>query len=214
MRSFWSEPFLWIHLAGLAALPLFLELCWLGLAVGDPLLPVWLEVILVAGIGIAPVLWMQLSRPFNIFSVLALALKPEQLTLEQRRILSLFKKPANQLIAGGAAIFMLWVLWQIYQAAPIATVVAPFPASWRLAGLLLAGLMFLASNLFLQVPLAALEVLFTSEAQFAATEPYPVERITQDFTIPGWQVNQILPLMTTDTRVAPVSLPSVPSDQG
>ena len=32
-----SEPFLWIHLAGLAALPIFLQIAWIGLAVGDPL---------------------------------------------------------------------------------------------------------------------------------------------------------------------------------
>jgi len=51
MRSFWTEPFLWIHLAGIAALPLALELVWLGLAVGDPILPVWLELVLVIATG-------------------------------------------------------------------------------------------------------------------------------------------------------------------
>ncbi|MBW4576794.1 MAG: low-complexity tail membrane protein [Aphanothece sp. CMT-3BRIN-NPC111] len=198
MRSFWSEPFLWIHLAGLAALPLFLELCWVGLAVGDPLLPVWLELVLVASVGIAPILWMQLIRPFDIFSILALAIKPEQLTPKQRRILSLFNTPANRFVAICAAVFMLWVLWQIYRAAPVAASVAFFPPGWRLAGLLLAGWAFLASNLFLQVPVAVLRVLLTSEAVFAKTEPYPVERIPQDFTMPGWQVNQILPLVTTE----------------
>jgi hypothetical protein len=198
MRSFWSEPFLWIHLAGLAAFPLFLELCWIGLGVGDPLLPVWLEVALIASVGIIPVLWMQFSRPFNIFSILAVAIKPEKLSLDQRRILSLLKSPVHQLIASGGAVFMFWVLWQIYQAAPIATGIAPFPSSWRLAGLLLAGFAFLASNLFLQVPLAVFQVLFTSEAQFAATAAYPVEKIAQDFTIPGWQVDKILPLEITN----------------
>jgi hypothetical protein len=101
MRSFWTEPFLWIHLAGIAALPLALELVWLGLAVGDPILPVWLELLLVAAVGIVPVLWMQLTRPFDIFSILVLAMKPEQLTQEQRRLLSLFKtknNPASQLL--------------------------------------------------------------------------------------------------------------------
>src|SRR4028118_1567963 len=98
MRSFWTEPFLWIHLAGLAAVPLALEFVWLGLAVGDPILPVWMELLLIAVVGIAPVLWMQLIRPFDIFSILVLALKPEQLTVEQRRILSLFKTKNNPVL--------------------------------------------------------------------------------------------------------------------
>jgi hypothetical protein len=120
MRSFWTEPFLWIHLAGIAALPLALELVWLGLAVGDPILPVWLELLLLAAVGILPVLWMQLTRPFDIFSLLVLAMKPEQLTQQQRRILSLFKTKANPLLTIAGAVFMLWVLWQIYRVAPVA----------------------------------------------------------------------------------------------
>ena len=71
MRSFGSEPFLWIHLSGVAALPIFLGLCLLGLAVSSPLLPVWLEMFLVAVAGIVPVLWMQRFRPFYIFSILS-----------------------------------------------------------------------------------------------------------------------------------------------
>lgn len=197
MRSFWTEPFLWIHLAGLAAVPLALEFVWLGLAVGDPILPVWLELLFVAVVGIAPVLWMQLIRPFDIFSILVLALKPEQLTIEQRRILSLFKAKNNPVINIIAGVFMLWVLWQIYRVAPIAAAVAPFSPGWRVVGLLWAGLAFLGSNLFLQVPLSVLQVLFTSEKEFAAIEPYPVEKMSQDFTIPGLKVNKILPIVVT-----------------
>ena len=37
MRSFRSEPFLWIHLAGIAVAPLGLLVVWLALAIGDPL---------------------------------------------------------------------------------------------------------------------------------------------------------------------------------
>ncbi|MEW5855821.1 MAG: low-complexity tail membrane protein [Cyanobacteriota bacterium] len=199
MRSFWLEPFLWIHLAGLATVPIWLELCWLGLAVGDPVLPVWLELFLVATVGIAPVLWMQLSRPFNIFSILAVALKPSQLTLNQRRLLSQFKSPANQLVAVLAAGFMLWVLWLIYQAAPLAATVTPLPPEWRFAGLLVAALAFLASNLFLQIPLSVARVLLTNEAAFSATQPCSAEEIPQQFTIPGLQVNQILPPEISET---------------
>lgn len=194
MRSFWNEPFLWIHFAGLAALPLSLEFVWLGLSVGDPMLPVWLEVLLVAAVGIVPVVWMQLTRPFDIFSILILALKPDKLTVEQRRLLNLFKTKTNKLLTIAAAVFMVWVLWQIYKMAPVATAVAPLSSGWHLAGLFGAAVVFLVSNLFLQVPLSVAQVLLTSEAEFAATEPYSLEKIPQDFTIPGIKVNQILPI--------------------
>ena len=202
MRSSWSEPFLWIHLAGLAVVPLLLLLCWLCLAVGDPQLPVWVEFLLVAGIGIAPILWMQLIRPFYIFSILVLAVKPNQLTEDQQRLLSLFKTPIHQWLASFGAILMLAVLWQIYQVAPMATIVG-FPLTSRSLGLLLAGLAFLASNLFLQVPLSVLLVLLTNETKLAVTEPFPVVRIFQDFTVPGWLVNQILPI--ADKKLAVVN---------
>ena len=208
MRSFWTEPFLWIHLAGLAALPLALELVWLGLAVGDPTLPVWLELLLVGAVGIVPVLWMQLTNPFDIFSILVLAIKPEQLTQEQRRLLSLFKTKTNPVVTIAAAVFMLWVLWQIYRVAPVAAAVAPFAPRWRIAGLLVAALAFLGSNLFLQVPLSVAQVLLASESEFAATEPYPVEKLPQDFTIPGIRVNKILPAVATESPVSTLQVSS------
>ncbi len=201
MRSFWTEPFLWIHLTGLAALPITLELVWLGLAVGDPLLPVWLEILFVAALGIVPVLWMQLTRPFDIFSLLVLALKPDQLTEQQRRLLSLFKLKTNPVLTIAGSVFMIWILWQIYRVAPMAATVAPFAPGWRIAGLLWAGLAFLLSNLFLQVPLSVAQVLLTGESEFAATEPYSVEKISQDFTLPGVRVNKILPLAATESAM-------------
>lgn len=202
MRSFWTEPFLWIHLAGLAALPITLELVWLGLAVGDPVLPVWLEFFFVGVMGIGPVLWMQLTRPFDIFSILVVALNPAQLTEQQRCLLQLFKTKTNRgfTIAGG--IFMLWLLWQIYRVAPIAAAVSPLGSGWRLVGLLGAAFAFFASNLFLQVPLAVAQVLLARDSEFATTEPYPVEDVHKDFTMPGIKVNQILPIKIIDSAVA------------
>ncbi|NEO32343.1 MAG: low-complexity tail membrane protein [Symploca sp. SIO3C6] len=202
MRSFWKEPLLWIHLAGLAALPLALEVVWLGLAIGDPIVPVPMELMLVAAIGVLPVLWMQLTRPFDIFSILVIAIKPEKLTQEQRSILSLFKTKANPVLTIAAGVLMLWVLWQIYRVAPLAATVTHLAPGWRLVGLLGAGLAFGVSNLFLQVPLSVGQVLFTSESAFAATEPYPLEQIRQDFTIPGLQVNQILPFTELESANA------------
>jgi hypothetical protein len=205
MRSFWSEPFLWIHLAGLAAVPLCLALCWLGLGVGEAVLPVWLEMLLVAIAGIIPILWMQLARPFNIFSILVVALKPEQLTTQQRQILSLFKRPFNKVLALLAPILLFWVLWQVYRAVPLATSMAQFAPQWHLAGLLLAAIAFLLSNLFLQVPLSVCGVLVTSDSTFSQTEAYPIEKIHRDFTIPGFQVNGIWPF---------ASVPTAPDSQG
>jgi hypothetical protein len=145
---------------------------------------------------------MQLFRPFYIFSFLVVSLKPEQLTTEQRRILSLFKTQVNQVLAAIASVFLLWVLWQIYCLAPVAASVTPLPPGGRLAGLLLAGLAFLSSNLFVQIPVSVARSLLISEAQFSATEPYPLEKISGEFAIPGWWVNQILPPMATTTTAS------------
>lgn len=213
MRSFWTEPFLWLHLAGLAAVPLTLELVWLGLAVGDPILPVWLEFFLVATVGIVPIIWMQFTRPFDIFSLLALAMKPENLTEPQRRLLSLFRAKTNKILTVIAAIFLLWVLWQIYRVAPVAAAVTPLAPRWRIVGLLWAGLAFLGSHLFLQVPLSVVQVLWTSEAEFAATAPYPVEKISQDFTMPGIRVNKILPLAESESGTTTPSSSELSSPQ-
>lgn len=193
MRSFRSEPILWIHLAGLATLPIFLEICWLGLAVGQGVLPVWLEFISIAAIGVVPVLWVQLQRPFSIFAVVGIAQKPEQLDEQQRKIISLINTPANRLLAVLVAIFLIAVLWQLYQFAPVAATVVKFSPSWRWVGLVIAALAFLASNVFLQIPVSVAKVFVTSETKFAATKAYPLERIPLDFTIVGLQVNQILP---------------------
>lgn len=190
-QAFWSDPFLWIHLAGVAALPIFLAICLLGLAVGSPILPVWLEVGLVGALGILPVVWMQMTRPFYIFSILLIAIQPEKLTEQQRRILSGFKTKGHQILTVVSPLLLLFLLGKVYQIAPLAADVAPFPPSWRIAGLLLATAAYAGCNLFLQVPVSVLGVLFTEEEQFLARDPLSVEQIRQDFTRIGWPVKQI-----------------------
>ena len=198
---------MWIHLSGAAALPIFLGLCLLGLAVGSPLLPVWLEMFLVAVAGIVPVLWMQWFRPFYIFSILVVAVKPQNLTSLQHRILTRFKTKLNQGIALFVAVLLTVILWQLYRLAPLAASVAPFPPSWRWAGLLLAASAFLASNLFLQVSASVMTVLLTPESEFSATKPHVVEKIRQDFTIAPWQVDRLLPAWAAETT-ATVAAPA------
>ncbi|MDZ8051524.1 MAG: low-complexity tail membrane protein [Aulosira sp. ZfuVER01] len=193
MSSFRSEPILWIHVAGLATLPIFLFLCLFFLSIGEPLLPVWMELFLVAAIGVLPLLWMQFRRPFYIFAILGVALKPENLTEQQRKILCLINTNLNRVLTVLAAILLLGVLWQIYQAAPLVANMASFLPQWRSVGLLLAALAFFASNLFLQIPVSIARILVTNDTEFAAIEPLPLEKIQQDFTIVGVRVNNILP---------------------
>jgi hypothetical protein len=157
---------------------------------------------LVAVAGIVPVLWMQWFRPFYIFSILVVAVKPQNLTSLQQRILTRFKTKLNQGIALFVAVLLAVILWQLYRFAPLAASVAPFPPSWRWAGLLLAASAFLASNLFLQVSASVMGVLLTPESEFAATKPHVLEKIPQDFTIAPWQVDRLLPALAAETTAA------------
>lgn len=215
MRSFWIDPFLWIHLAGVAALPVFLELCLVGFAVGDPLLPPWLELLLVAVIGAAPVIWMQWQRPFYIFSLIVLVLKPDQLTEPQRQLLTLFKSQQIRILAAVVPVLLFLLLRLLYAIAPLTAPVLPFSDDWRLFGLLLAAIGFFGSNLFLQVPVSVLAVMAVSESQFAATTAYPVDQIRQNFSLLGLPVNQILPPLVIEpkTELAAGSAP-VPDSPG
>lgn len=196
MRSFRSEPILWIHVAGLATLPILLTMCLLFLSVGKPVLPVWMELCLVGSVGILPLLWMQLRRPFYIFAILGVAVKPENLTEQQRKILCLTNTKLNHVLSFLVAILSIGILWQLYQIAPLAINLASFLPQWRILGLVLAALTFLASNLFLQIPVSAARILVTNDTEFAALEPLSLEKIKQDFTIFGVRVNHILPQRT------------------
>ncbi|MEA5470235.1 low-complexity tail membrane protein [Spirulina sp. 06S082] len=198
MNSFRSEPFLWIHLAGLAVVPLSLLAVWLGLAAGDPVLPYSLEIAFLAIAGILPIAWMQWQRPFDIFSLLVLAVRPDRLTLEQRQILRLFKTVKTRIAAIAVAIFMIWAIWQIYTLAPLAAIATPLSGRWHLLGLLLAAIAFLFANLFLQIPVSVLGVLLTSDSRFEEVEPYEVENIGQDFFIFGIRIDNILAIASPE----------------
>ncbi len=201
MSSFRLDPFLWIHLSGLAALPLWFALCLFGFAVGYPILPVWVEILLVAIAGIVPILWMQWFRPFYIFSILLVAIKPESLTPTQRGILSRLKTQRNQGLSLIAPILLVPILWQLYRLAPLAADIVPFPSGWRVIGLLIASFAFMGCNLFTQVPISTMGVLLTSPQTFTTTQPLIPEQIAQSFTILGLRVNQISLLTTEQPQV-------------
>ena len=185
-----SEPFLWIHLAGVALFPGLLFITWVGLAIGNGF--PYLELPLLAAIAVMPILLMQLTRPFDIFSVLIFSLKPECLSESQKKILSLFKTFKQKLLSITAAVIMMLMLWLLYRLSPLAIGLVDFLPQWRILGLAIATLAFLGSNLFLQVPLSVLQVLLIKEANFIKVEAYPLEKIARSFTIPGIKVNKIL----------------------
>lgn len=196
MSSFKSEPFLWIHLSGIVAFPIFLGITWFGLSVSDRLPIFGLEILLMVVIGILPIFLMQWSRPFEIFSLLILAMNPDKISCQQRQILSLFKAPKQRILSTATAISMMGILYGLYQLPPLTMIELPILTQlinqFHILGLLTACIAFLAANLFLQVPISVLGVLLNNEQEFAAIAPYPTEKITQDFTLAGFWVNKII----------------------
>lgn len=194
MNNFRLEPFLWIHLAGIAVVPLSLQLVLLGLAIGDPLPLFWLELFIVGVFGVVPTLFMQLTRPFDLFSVLLLSLHPDSLTVEQRKILGSLKTRKIRILTIIVAFAMLGILWELYLLAPLGAVTVTTLPQWRILGLLIAAIGFLLSNLFVQISIAVVGIILTPQQQWLTTEPYATEKILQDFTVCGLCVQKILPI--------------------
>jgi hypothetical protein len=191
-KQFWADPYLWVHGAGLAVVPLALLICLWGLAMGDPVLP-GLEVILVGLAGILPIGWMQLQRPFCIYSLPFVVVDPSQLTEAQRRLLTLFRTRRNPWVVGLASGGLFLVLRQLYA---VSASVAAGDNRWL--GLTIAALGFLAANLFLQVPLSVLRVMGVTDNQVATTLPYPIAQIKSDFFAYGLPLPRILPALRPD----------------
>lgn len=196
------DPYLWVHLAGLATVPLWLAICGLGLAVGSPQWP-GLELALLSLVGVSPVLWMQVAKPFYIFSLLALTLKPTALSDDQRRMLTLFQRWWVRGLAVAAPVPLVWLLWEIYPRAVVASDITPFAPWGRLGGLAVAAGSFAMANLFLQVPVSVLAVMATSDKRFKRTTPYPLDKINDTFTQVGIPLNRLLPeVLPPETAVS------------
>ncbi|MFS8884966.1 low-complexity tail membrane protein [Synechococcus sp. H70.2] len=191
MRSHWQEPFLWIHAAGILLFPVWMGLTVIGLATGDPLLPVGVEQAAVAVAGIGPVFAMQWRRPFYIFSLGVVALPPKELSPEQRRLLAAFLSPEHKVLAVLAAFLLLEVLERLYDLAPLFAPLTPGGGS-RLAGLVIAAFGFWGANVFLQIPLAVVRVLFLSDLELAQIDPLPAEAIESRFSLFGDRHNLLL----------------------
>lgn len=193
-----SEPFLWIHFGGIIVFPLMLGITLIGLAVGDRY-SYLIELPWLIAIAILPISLMQLYRPFNIFSVLFLALQPKFLTEKQRKILALFKRSQHKVVSAIATGLMLLSLWLLYNFSPVIELASLLPQQ-RILGLAIASMAFLGSNLFLQIPLSAFQVLLTSESEFAQIKQSSLKEIGSNFTTLGIQVDKIIPWLTTSTQ--------------
>ena len=187
------DPYLWIHLAGLATVPLWLDLCLSGLAVGDPLVPPWLELTLLGWVGTVPILWMQLQRPFYIFSVPGLAVRPDTLGESRCRLLTLQRTWLSRGLVCLSAISLFCILYWLYQLAPVAADMTPFAAKSRTEGWLICASAFLAANLFVQVPATVIPLLLTSSKTLESTSPYEPAEILNSFMVVGFRVAAILP---------------------
>ncbi len=191
MTTFRAEPFLWIHLAGIVVVPLALLAMAYGLAIGTPLTPYGLEIIFLVAIAWLPIMVMQWLRPFEIFSLLIIAIRPGSLTESQRRVLALFKQSKQRWLTLLGGLLSLAMLWGVYLYAPITYALVVNLPQIRFLGLLIAAIAYLIANLFLQVPLSVVGVLFTSETQYELSPPIDPESIPKSFTVPGIKLRQI-----------------------
>lgn len=206
MTAYRRDPYLWVHVAGLAALPLWIDGCLAGLAVGDPVLPVGLEVALLSLIGLLPVLVMQWTRPFYLFSVLVLALRPDTLTAERRQLLAIQRTWPSRLLSAIAAIFAIALLLWLYRLAPVASEVTPLRGLPRAVGWLSCGLFFLLANLFLQVPVSAGRLLLARPGAVAKATPLEPAQVLSAFTVLGLRVGKILPEPEPEAKLGSDSL--------
>lgn len=196
------DPYLWVHLAGLAALPLCAELCLLGLAAGDPLLPGGWDWLLVGLLGTAPIVAMQWLRPFYPFSVLLVSLRADRLNETQQRILQRWAGWETKAIALVASLLVLWALQRLDQLSPLAAEIAPLDQ--RAIGLLVVWLGALLGSLLLTVALVSLWVLLTPQTAFSAIEPFPVGNVPSSFLRLSVRLTKVLP----DLENAPVAAPA------
>jgi hypothetical protein len=212
-----QNRYLWVHFAGLAAVPLLLDICLAGLASAGPAFDYpaagSLQFWAIALLGVIPTLWMQLAKPFYIFSLPPLALNPSELTEDQRRCLQLLKSLQVKIIAGVTAIVALWLLGQIYARSPQVT-----PVMTPTAGLISAAVAFFFTCAILQISISAGRSLFVGPDTLKRVVPVEASAISAEFLIVGLRINKLLPSAVYGTQplkspVEPNSVPKgVPKD--
>jgi hypothetical protein len=189
MNQLWYEPFLWIHAAGIAVVPLWLGLLFIGFTTGESLFFPWLEWVLISLLGTVPVVWMQWQHPFYIFSLLAVAVPPDQIGANQQRLLRGFQDQGHRLLVVlPTTLIILLISYWCYQIAPLFTSLNPLPPAlqFRFIGVLIAVLAFLGAHLFLQVPAAVFRLLvLVKDQQIETWQPLEPAEIHSQFTVVG-----------------------------
>ncbi len=187
-----QNRYLWVHFVGLAAVPLLLDICLAGLASAGPAFDYptagSLQFWAIALLGIIPTLWMQLAKPFYIFSLPPLALKPTELSEDQRRCLQLLKTLQMKVLAVLTAGFAGWLLWWLYGRSPQIT-----PVMTPTAGLVSAAITFFLVCAFLQIAVSAGRSILVGPDTLKRVVPVEESAIASNFLILGLRVKKILP---------------------
>lgn len=212
-----QNRYLWVQFVGLAAVPLLLDVCLAGLAssrtaFGFPS-AFGLQFWLIAAVSIVPPLVMQCLRPFYIFSLPPLALKPSVLSTNQRRCLRLLESWQIKVLAVGSAGLSLWLLSQLYARSPQVT-----PIMTPNAGLFSAVVAFLGVCTFLQISISSARLLLVGPEAMKRVKPYEPPEIAANFAILGLRVGKILPMpsdkVTTESVKERITDSEIFSDKG
>ncbi len=197
------DPYLWLHLWGVAIVPLALAGCLAALAVGDPLGPPGVELGLLALLGTLPPVWLQGTRPWYPYSLGPLYVRPSRLTLGQGQRLAGIHRAWRAAGSGLLALGMIMVLEGLYRLAPVASGTTPWsawsrPWAWGVALACFAGANFAA-----QVGLTGLGLLLGTPRPSAPA--LTVEAITRRFTILGIPTSSFLPRTVLPPEPGPPS---------
>ena len=183
-----QNRYLWVHLVGLAAVPLLLDICLAGLASTGAASPFGFQFWMVAIVGIVPSAWMQIQRPFYIYSLPPLAVKPASLSENDRRCLTVLKSWQIKALAGVTAGFSLWLLIRLYDKLP-----QVLPVMEPRAGLVSAIAAFFFACLFLQISVSVVRSLLIGQDTLNRVKPIEPGKVASSFFIPGIRVRKILP---------------------
>lgn len=136
---------------------------------------------------------MQLKRPFYIFSLLGLAIRPDRLEADRCRLLTIQRSWITRSGVVMSALLLLYGLFWLYRLAPIAAGMTPFAQQSRAVGWGICAISFFFANLFTQVPMTVLPLLVVSPEQVSRIQPYTPTDVRSKFTLFGWRVARLLP---------------------
>ncbi|MEL6489880.1 MAG: low-complexity tail membrane protein [Cyanobacteria bacterium J06621_3] len=183
-----QNRYLWVHVVSLAAVPLLLDVCLAGLASAGPALAFGGQFWAIALLGVVPALAMQWLKPFYVFSIPPLALKPAALSEDQRRCLTIFKSWQIKALAVVVAFFSVWVLGKVYGMLPQVS-----PLLTPKAGLICGAIAFFFAATFMQISVSAIRALLIGPEALKRVQMVEERAIASDFLILGIPVKKLLP---------------------